>query len=272
MDATIEVNRISELVHMLTCLSRYSENVDILGLADSLTFSATNSSLSGYCCLVLERSYFSSYSIRPSGSSVPTGRSPVREARRVQARIKTKILLSRLKMATPPEKKVERIQLVIREYNDEVADGESDDEDGVYESRLFVKLFCQHGVRKTHRLSLDDLDEILAPHLDEDALKHAVIFPAPVMKTLLGRMHVGIQKADGHVTCEFKPASLLVRTVADKGDIFNQLEMDSTELAGYEVTAAPVAFSFHIREFAQLISHIAWESHLLLHSLALAYL
>ncbi|EJU03702.1 hypothetical protein DACRYDRAFT_115054 [Dacryopinax primogenitus] len=249
---------VKTLVKALTCLSRYSDDMDILAFPSSLTLSATNSSKSAYCRLVLQPTFFSSYSVRKprTGSSLRSSGTQTQEGRSVKARLKTKLLLSHLRHRNH-DKGARRVKLIIREpaQNGYAEDeDQSDDEDGRLESRMLVKIFCDHGVVKQHRLNLEYPDELLAPFIEEDPQKKTVVAKKTSLKNLLERMRVGISKADGQISCDFNPADMVVKTIADKGDICTEVKAIGEDLDRYETGPASVSLSFHIREFAATIT------------------
>ncbi|KZP01544.1 hypothetical protein CALVIDRAFT_559357 [Calocera viscosa TUFC12733] len=259
MEAQLTMASVKTLTKTLACLSRYSDDMDILALPNSLTLSATNSSKSAYCRLLLRPSFFSSYSVRTPGSSFRSADTQVEEGRSVKARLKTKLLLSYLRHRNH-EKGVRSVKLIIREPPQDgssVAPGtdeESSDEERSMESRMLVKFFCDHGVVKQHRLTLEHPDELLAPAAEEDPQQKTVVISRPALRSLLDRMRVGASKADGQISCEFNPADLIVKTAADKGEIYTEVKMIGTDLIRYDAGNTSTSLSFHIREFSATIT------------------
>jgi hypothetical protein len=50
----------------LTCLSRYGDDLTIYGTPETLSISATNSSMSAYCRFKYSKQFFSRYNVGPS--------------------------------------------------------------------------------------------------------------------------------------------------------------------------------------------------------------
>ncbi|KZT59434.1 hypothetical protein CALCODRAFT_507486 [Calocera cornea HHB12733] len=259
MEAQLTMASVKTLTKTLMCLSRYSDDMDILALPNSLTLSATNSSKSAYCRLLLQPSFFSSYSVRTPGSSFRSANTQVEEGRSVKARLKTKLLLSYLRHRNH-EKGVRSVKLIIREPPQPGSswapgtDEDSDDEEGSAESIMLIKFFCDHGVVKQHRLKLEYPDELLAPALEENPHEKVVVASRPALRSLLERMRVAMPKADGQISMEFNPADMVVRTIADKGDINTEVKMIGTDLIRYDTGDTTVSLSFHIREFAATLT------------------
>ncbi|KZT61746.1 hypothetical protein CALCODRAFT_479766 [Calocera cornea HHB12733] len=259
MEAHMTMASVKMLTKTLICLSRYSDDMDILALPNSLTLSATNSSKSAYCRLLLQPSFFSSYAVRTPGSSFRSADTQVEKGRSVKARLKTKLLLSYLRHRNH-DKGVRSATLIIREppllesswgrgpeYD---SDDDSEDGEGSVESSLLIKFICDHGVVKQHRLRLDDTEELLAPAVEDNPHEKTVVASRPALQTLLERMRVAMPKADGQISIECNPIDMVVRTVADKGLINTEVKMIGTDLMRYDTGDTTVSLSFHIREFA----------------------
>lgn len=152
----------------LTCLSKYGDDLAIYATPDTLSLSATNSSMSAYCRFKCNRKFFVKYSVgaprqQVRGSSFSDD---VEEVATVTGQLLTKVcfdltvhiwvfphelyvlhmcqsLLSILKHRTV-EKTVDRCELSIVEGASDQNE-EPDEERDAFESKLIVRLHCKHG-------------------------------------------------------------------------------------------------------------------------------
>ncbi|KAG1839043.1 Rad9-domain-containing protein [Suillus subalutaceus] len=239
MQATLSVAALKPFIRALTCLSRYGDDVVISANPEHLFLSATNSSLSAYCCFKFGRRFFSRYKFRDGAAE-----DGVQD---VKGQLLAKTFLSIIKHRTI-EKTMERCEFTIVEATDLYDQNEPDEDQDTLESRLIIRLHCKHGIVKTHRLPLLSPTSSLSPgpRAIKDITEH---FP-----------NARGAKSDPQLVWTFGDTEVEVKSLESsidtrgKAQLSTELTISADEFDVYDVYAAPTTISFHLREFNATIT------------------
>jgi len=63
MQASIDASGLKSFTRSLACMSKYSEELYINAIPNSVSFSATNTSLSAYCRFTYDRNFFTKFNV-----------------------------------------------------------------------------------------------------------------------------------------------------------------------------------------------------------------
>ncbi|KAG6920247.1 hypothetical protein DXG01_005016 [Tephrocybe rancida] len=241
------------LTKALTCLSKYGDELSMHAMADSLSLSATNSSKSAYCRFKYERLFFSKYSVSAPGEAWAND---FEQAADVTGQLLTKSLLSILKHRTV-EKAVERCEMSIVDGGVAGEDEPSRDNQDELETRLIVRLHCQHGVIKTHRLILLAPTSLMAPGIPEAINESSLTIGPRALKDMIEHFPLarGV-KSDPQLIWSFGDAEVELRSLESsldakgKAQLATELTISAEEFDVYNIFA-PTTIAFHLREFNQ---------------------
>ncbi|EKM50030.1 uncharacterized protein PHACADRAFT_264515 [Phanerochaete carnosa HHB-10118-sp] len=248
MQASLDALSLKHLTRALTCLSKYGDDMVVYATRQHLALSATNSSLSAYCRFKYSRQFFSRYTVQEE---------PNWDAKddtiRVSGQLLVKSLLSILKPATAA-KSVERCELTFVEGG---AAQQLDAEEGdSLESRLIVRLYCKHGVVKTHRLLLNDAANLMVPGLSNSPQESKLSVGARSLKDLLDHFPIAKgPKSDPQIIWVFNDDEVILKGLESsldtsvKGQLATELSVSPAEFDVYDVYEPPLTVGLHLREF-----------------------
>ncbi|KAI0272404.1 Rad9-domain-containing protein [Gloeopeniophorella convolvens] len=256
MQASIDASALKSFTRALTCMSKYSEELSIGATPDSISFSATNTSLSAYCRFSYDRSFFIRYNVgdRSVRDAVPE-LDNTEQTQTVTGQLCVQPLLAILKHKTL-EKTVDRIDFVIV---DGVSSPEDEDHDSL-ESRLILRLHCKHGIVKTHRLLLQAGSGQLQLHEPEALNESHVVIGPKAMKDMIDHFPSTRGKADPQLIWVFDDTEVHVRSLENSldkgtGQLATELTISADEFESYDMFATPISLAFHLREFNATIAY-----------------
>jgi len=247
MQATLSVAALKPFIRALTCLSRYGDDVVISANPEHLSLSATNSSLSAYCCFKYGRRFFSRYKFRDG-----VAQDGVQD---VKGQLLAKTFLSIIKHRTI-EKTMERCEFTIVEATDLYDQSEPDEDQDTLECRLIIRLHCKHGIVKTHRLPLLVPTSLLSPGTSDPlAESHLTIGPRAIRDITEHFPNARGAKSDPQLVWTFGDTEVEVKSLESSIDtrgkvqLSTELTISADEFDVYDVYATPTIISFHLREF-----------------------
>ncbi|KAL8280610.1 hypothetical protein RQP46_006933 [Phenoliferia psychrophenolica] len=149
MEIALAGSQIKEFSRCLTCLTRFGEDIDVSATAQHFKISSINSSRSAFGVFNFDPDFFSRYDL----IAQPGGESP-----HVSFSVTAKAFLAPLKPRSAAS--IESCSISLTNENPE----RIIDDDGIEggECRLVVRLHCQHGVIKTHRLTYGNSNQLYA--------------------------------------------------------------------------------------------------------------
>lgn len=258
MQATLSAVALKQLTRALTCLSRYGDDLVILADAEHFSLSATNSSLSAYSRFRYSRRFFSRYRVGNGANENPGSSRDAGSNDIINGQLPAKTLLSILKHRTI-DKTVKRCELSIVEgpLHEEF----NEDEDTL-ESRLIVKLHCQLGIVKTHRLPLMIPNSLLSPGVPESSNESRLTVGPRAIKDITEHFPSGRgMKNDPQLVWTFDSTQVDIKSLETSIDtkgrmqLATELTISSEEFDVYEIFAPPVTIAFHLREFNATIAY-----------------
>jgi cell cycle checkpoint control protein RAD9A len=195
-------------------MSKYSDELFINAISNSVTFSATNASLSAYCRFTYDRSFFTRFNIgdRDVRDALPD-MDDTERTQTASGQLCVQPLLTILKHKTL-EKTLDRLDLII-------VDGESIDGDEDHDSlegKLIVRLHCKHGIVKTHRLLLQTPSSQLHLHVPEAPNESHVVIGPKAMREMIDHFSAARGKADPQLTWVFDDTEVHVRSLENSLD------------------------------------------------------
>ncbi|KAH9975790.1 Rad9/Ddc1 [Lactifluus volemus] len=241
----------------LTCMSKYSEELFINAMPDSVSFSATNASLSAYCRFTYDRSFFAKFNI--GNEIMGEGISDLDDTEQTQTvagQLCVQPLLAILKHKSL-EKSLDILDLIIV---DGISDHE-DEEHDTLESKLVIRLHCKHGIVKTHRLLLQTPSSQLHLHVPEALNESHVVIGPKAMRDMIDHFPSTRGKADPQLTWVFDDAEVHVRSLENSldgkgaGQLATELTISADEFENYDIFATPISLAFHLREFNATIAY-----------------
>ncbi|KAH9992741.1 Rad9-domain-containing protein [Russula compacta] len=242
MQASIDSSGLKLFTRALACMSKYSDELFINAVSNSVSFSATNASLSAYCRFTYDRNFFTKFSV--GNRNTVTGQLCVQP---LFAILKHKTL----------EKTLERLDLSIV---DGVFDHEDEDLDGL-EGKLIVRLHCKHGIVKTHRLMLQTPSSQLHLHVPEALNESHVVIGPKAMRDMIDHFPSTKGKADPQLIWVFDNTEVHVRSFENSldgkgaGQLATELTISADEFEHYDIFATPICLAFHLREFNATIAY-----------------
>lgn len=252
MQATLSVAALKPFIRALTCLSRYGDDVVISANPEQLSLSATNSSLSAYCCFKYGRRFFSRYKFRDGVAQD--------DVQDVKGQLLAKTFLSIIKHRTI-EKTLERCEFIIVEATDLYDQHEPDEDQDTLESRLIIRLHCKHGIVKTHRLPLLIPTSLLLPGTSDPSTEsHLTIGPRAIKDITEHFPNARGAKSDPQLVWTFGDTDVEVKSLESsidtrgKAQLSTELTISADEFDVYDVYATPTIISFHLREFNATIA------------------
>ncbi|GJJ10059.1 hypothetical protein Clacol_004285 [Clathrus columnatus] len=236
----------------LACLARYADDVMLQADPDSLSLSSINSSRSAFCQIKFLPSYFEKYNARAGSFSQS-------QAGKITGRLVVKSLLSILRHKTT-DKILERCQLSIPDPghtgpNDYESD--EDEDDNSLELKLVVRLYCKHGITKTHKLLLLTPTNALSPCVQPSSSESLVIVGPRTLKDVLDHFPFtkGV-KNHPQLLWLFDLNNVKLKTYqgnADarmgKGQLSTEISFSADEFESYQIHDPPSSIGFHIKEF-----------------------
>ncbi|KAG2078976.1 hypothetical protein BDR04DRAFT_1086026 [Suillus decipiens] len=252
MQATLSVAALKPFIRALTCLSRYGDDVVVSANPEHLCLSATNSSLSAYCCFKYGRRTFSRYKFRDG-----VAQDGVQD---VKGQLLAKTFLSIIKHRTI-EKTLERCEFTIVEATDLYDQSQPDEDQDTLESRLIIRLHCKHGIVKTHRLPLLIPTSSLTPGSSDPLTEsHLTIGPRAIKDITEHFPNARGAKSDPQLVWTFGETEVEVKSLESsidtrgKAQLSTELTISADEFDVYDVYATPAIISFHLREFNATIA------------------
>ncbi|KAG1742819.1 Rad9-domain-containing protein [Suillus lakei] len=252
MQATLSVTALKPFIRALTCLSRYGDDVVISASPEHLSLSATNSSLSAYCCFKYGSRFFSRYKFRDGAAQ-----DGVQD---VKGQLLAKTFLSILKHRTI-EKTMERCEFTIVEAADLYDQTEPDEDQDTLESRLIIRLHCKHGIVKTHRLPLLIPTSSLSPGVQDSLNVSRLTIGPRAIKDITEHFPTARgAKSDPQLVWTFGDTEVEVKTLESsidtrgKAQLSTELTISADEFDVYDVYASPTTIAFHLREFNATIA------------------
>ncbi|KAI5890530.1 uncharacterized protein SCHCODRAFT_02632118 [Schizophyllum commune H4-8] len=235
----------------LFCLSKYGEELSLQATNDTLSLSATNSAKSAYCRLKYDKQFFSRYNIaRPPDQ-------PLDYEPEVLGQLTARSLLSILKHRTV-EKTVERCEFSIVDGDQQEDAGEDHD---ALESKLIIKLYCKHGIVKTHRVLMLTPTSMLAPSMPDAALESRLTIGPRGLKYIIEHFPMPRgAKSDPSLIWNFGDADVEVKSLESSldpkahGQVMTEMTISVEEFDIYDIVDLPITISFHLREFNSTIA------------------
>ncbi|KAK7686260.1 hypothetical protein QCA50_010480 [Cerrena zonata] len=265
LQATLDSTALKQLIRILTCLSKYGDDLIILASPDRLLLHTTNLSQTAYGRIIYSKHFFSRYRVDQ----------PLRDdGYTVDGQLSTKSLLSVLKPRTV-ERTVDKCDLLIV-YGDSSTNGQNeggegnDEEIDSLESKLIVRLHCKHGVVKTHRLLLSETTRHMAPNVPESPEQSNLTIPPKNLKDILDQFHTGKGKGgknnDLQLIWTFDVDNVFVRaqeslTVKGNDPLTTEFIVSADEFTIYDVYAPPTTVAFHLREFGAVMAFAESSNH-----------
>lgn len=257
MQASIDSSGLKSFTRTLACMSKYSDELFINAISNSVTFSATNASLSAYCRFTYDRSFFTRFNIgdRDVRDALPD-MDDTERTQTASGQLCVQPLLTILKHKTL-EKTLDRLDLII-------VDGESIDGDEDHDSlegKLIVRLHCKHGIVKTHRLLLQTPSSQLHLHVPEAPNESHVVIGPKAMREMIDHFSAARGKADPQLTWVFDDTEVHVRSLENSldgkgaGQLSTELTISADEFENYDIFATPISLAFHLREFNATIAY-----------------
>ncbi|KAG6885925.1 hypothetical protein C0993_007943, partial [Termitomyces sp. T159_Od127] len=242
----------------LTCLSKYGDELSLYATPDSLSLSATNSSKSAYCRFKYEKLFFTRYGLNATNENRDDD---FESAMGITGQLLTKSLLSILKHRTV-EKTVQRCEMsIVNGSRSEAGGGTLQDDQDELETRLIVRLDCQHGVIKTHRLILLAPASLMAPGIP-DAINESNLTIGPkALKDMIEHFPLARGVAsDPQLIWSFGDVEVELRSLESSNDtkgrsqLATELTISAEEFDVYNIFA-PITIAFHLREFNATIAY-----------------
>ncbi|KAH9967426.1 Rad9/Ddc1, partial [Russula dissimulans] len=238
----------------LACMSKYSEELFINAAPNSVSFSATNTSLSAYSRFTYDSTFFTKFTVG-MGDEI-RGLDDTEQSQTVVGQLHVQPLVAILRHKNL-EKTLERLDLIVV---DDVFNHEDEDLDGL-ESKLIVRLHCKHGIVKTHRLMLHTPSSQLHLHVPEAVNESHVVIGPKAMRDMIDHFPSTRGRADPQLIWVFDDTEVQVRSfensVDGRGaqDLATELTISADEFESYDIFAAPISFAFHLREFNATIAY-----------------
>ncbi|KAG2145992.1 Rad9-domain-containing protein [Suillus bovinus] len=252
MQASLSVAALKPFIRALTCLSRYGDDVVISANPEHFSLSATNSSLSAYCCFKYGRRFFSRYKFRDG-----VAQDSVQD---VKGQLLAKTFLSIIKHRTI-EKTLERCEFIIVEATDLCDQNEPAEDQDTLESRLIIRLHCKHGIVKTHRLPLLIPTSLLLPGTSDPSTESRLTIGPRAIKDITEHFpNARGAKSDPQLIWTFGDTEVEVKSLESsidtrgKAQLSTELTISADEFDVYDVYATPTTISFHLREFNATIA------------------
>lgn len=258
MRAVIDAAALKPFTRALTCLLKYGDDLTIYAAPDSLSLSATNSSLSAYSRFRYERQFFVNYSVGEKRVNSGSFARDVEEVQIVTGQLLTKSLLSVLRNRTV-DKTVNRCELSIIEGGAESEDNEDQDS---LESKLIVRLHCEHGIVKTHRLLLLTPTSLMAPGVPNDPTESKIMIGPRMLKEMIE--HFGTSRSsknDPQLIWCFDSSELRVGNLESSLNAKGNAQMSTDITLGadgfdvYDIYLTPTTLVFHLREFNATVAY-----------------
>ncbi|KAH9175916.1 Rad9-domain-containing protein [Lactarius sanguifluus] len=237
-------------------MSKYSDELFINAISNSVTFSATNASQSAYCRFTYDRSFFTRFNVgdRSMRDALPD----MDDMERIQSasgQLCVQPLLTILKHKTL-EKTLDRLDLII--VDGEPIDGDEDHDS--LEGKLIVRLHCKHGIVKTHRLLLQTQSSQLHLHVPEALNESHVVIGPKAIREMIDHFSSTRGKADPQLTWVFDDTEVYVRSLENSldskgGQLSTELTISADEFENYDIFATPISLAFHLREFNATIAY-----------------
>lgn len=258
MQASIDSSGLKSFTRSLVCMSKYSEELFINALPNSVSFSATNTSLSAYCRFTYERSFFTKFNVgdRNLRDGIPD-LDDTEQSQTVTGQLCVQPLLAILKHKAL-EKTLERLDLIVA---DGVSNHEDEDVDGL-EGKLIVRLHCKHGIVKTHRLTLQTPSSQLHLHVPEAWNESHVVIGPKAVRDMIDHFPSTRGKADPQLTWVFDDTEVHIRSLENSlnsnglGQLATELTISADEFENYDIFATPISLAFHLREFNATIAYV----------------
>ncbi|KAF8488856.1 Rad9-domain-containing protein [Russula emetica] len=279
MQASIDSSGLKSFTRSLVCMSKYSDELFINALPNSVSFSATNTSLSAYCRFTYERSFFTKFNVGdrdgiPDLDDTEQSQTVTGKCASLLNKGLFQPLLAILKHKTL-EKTLERLDLIIVNG---VFNHEDEDFDGL-EGKLIVRLHCKHGIVKTHRLTLQTPTSQLHLHVPEALNESHVVIGPKAMRDMIDHFPSTRGKADPQLTWVFddtevqirslenslnsngtrnnvSPTSIYLKKYVGVGQLATELTISADEFENYDIFATPISLAFHLREFNATIAYV----------------
>lgn len=237
-------------------MSKYSDELFINAISNSVSFSATNASLSAYCRFTYDRSFFTRLNVGDRNTRDPLPDTDDTDSERTQTaagQLCVQPLLTILKHKTL-EKTLDRLDLII--VDGVPIDGD-EDHDGL-EGKLIVRLHCKHGIVKTHRLLLQTPSSQLHLHVPEALNESHVVIGPKAMREMIDHFSSTRGKADPQLTWVFDDTEVHLENSFDNkgaGQLSTELTISADEFENYDIFATPISLAFHLREFNATIAY-----------------
>lgn len=233
MQAFLDGSALKPLTKALTCLAKYGEEVTIYATPETFSLSTTNSSM-----------------------SARTGTEHADVVPAVTGQLMVKSLLLILKHRSS-DKTVEKCELSIQEGSDDA----SEEADGL-ESRLLIRLFCKHGVTKTHRLIISPPQSLLAPEAPDPEQESQLTIGPLAMRDLISHFPAARNaKSDPQLKWSFDYNEFRVSSFESSLDsrgsahVSTAITIPTGEFDAYYVRVLPITIAFHLREFNASIGY-----------------
>jgi cell cycle checkpoint control protein RAD9A len=195
-------------------MSKYSEELYINAIPNSVSFSATNTSLSAYCRFTYDRNFFTKFNVgdRDLRDGIPE-LDDTEQSQTVAGQLRVQPLLAILKHRGL-EKTLERLDLIVV---DGVFNHEDEDEDSL-EGKLIVRLHCKHGIVKTHRLLLQTPSSQLHLHVPVALNESHVVIGPKAMRDMIDHFPSTRGKADPQLIWVFDDTEVQVKSLENSVD------------------------------------------------------
>ncbi|KAI0299267.1 Rad9-domain-containing protein [Russula brevipes] len=260
MQASIDASGLKSFTRALACMSKYSDELFINAMPNSVVFSATNTSLSAYSRFTYDRSFFTKFNVgdrntRESISELDDTEQPPT----VTGQLCVQPLLAILRHKTL-EKTLERLDFIVV---DGMSNHEDEDLEGL-DAKLIIRLHCKHGIVKTHRLVLQTPSSQLHLHVPEAPNESHVVIGPKAMRDMIDHFPSTRGKADPQLIWVFDDTEVQVRSFENSLDgrggrkhwqLATELTISADEFENYDIFATPISLAFHLREFNATIAY-----------------
>ncbi|KAH9004572.1 Rad9-domain-containing protein [Lactarius hatsudake] len=217
-------------------MSKYSDELFINAISNSVTFSATNASQSAYCRFTYDRSFFTRFNVGDRNMrDVLPDTDDTERTQSASGQLCVQPLLTILKHKTL-EKTLDRLDLII-------VDGEPIDGDEDHDS-LEGKLISSQ----------------LHLHVPEALNESHVVIGPKAIREMIDHFSSTRGKADPQLTWVFDDTEVHVRSLENSldskgGQLSTELTISADEFENYDIFATPISLAFHLREFNATIAY-----------------
>jgi len=156
------------------------------------------------------------------------------------------------------DKSVEKCELSVTEG---IADVSAEDQDAL-ENTLVVRVYCKHGIIKTHRLVLMEASSLLAPGIPDTPNESHLVIGPKALKDMIDQIpSTKGPKSDPQLMWTFGETEVRVRSLDGTTDsrgslpLSTELTISADEFDEYLVFNTPSSIAFHLRELNATVAY-----------------